>query len=220
MQDTTKETTIFPINLILDIFNEESECENIPADIEGTVEYIISRFDPRVRKVILGRYKERKTYEQLGNELGVSPERIRQIKVTTLRQMRHSKCRNLLSLGIAEYISLIRISAAESSANKQISAATEVIKIVADRLSKITGDDELAVMMEKELLKIRRTIAIDDMGLSVRSSNILARAGLQTVDDILNYGDLRNIRNIGQKILDEIAQKIRNLGFDYEINAS
>ena len=72
----------FPINLILDITNEEDEniCGgNFPADIEGTVEYIISRFDPRVRKVIFGRYKEGKTYEQLGNELGLSPERIRQI---------------------------------------------------------------------------------------------------------------------------------------------
>lgn len=216
MQDTTKETTIFPINLILDIFNEESECENIPADIEGTVEYIISRFDPRVRKVILGRYKEGKTYEQIGNEFGVTRERIRQIEARALRQMRHPKCRNLLSIGIAEYIAQIRINAAESSANKQISAATEVIKIVADRLSKITGDDEISVMMEKKLLNSHLALTINDLELSVRTYNSLSRAGLRTVEDILNCGDLSKVRNLGQRCLEEITQKIRNLGFEVE----
>lgn len=212
-----KEATFFPFNLLLDIFYEENKCGNFPADIEGTVWYVISRFDKRVQEVIIGRYKDGKSYDQLGGELGVSRERIRQIETRAIRQMRNPKCRNLLSIGIAEYISQIRINAAESSANKQIAAATEVIKIAADRLSKITGDDEISVMMEKELQKSRRTIGIDDMGLSVRSFNILARAGLKTVDDILNYGDLRNVRNIGQKILDEITQKIRNLGFEINI---
>lgn len=209
-----KEATIFPVNLMLDIFYEENKCGNFPADIEGTIWYILSRFDRRVQEVIIGRYKDGKSYDQIGNELGVTRERIRQIEIRALRQMRNPKCRALLSTGIAEYISQIRITAAESSANKQIAAATEVIKIASDRLSKITGDDELAVMMEKELLKSRRTIGIDDMGLSVRSFNILARAGLRTVDDILNYGDLRNVQHIGEKCLDEITQKIRNLGFE------
>lgn len=213
------EITSFPLNLMLDISNEKSEdwCENFPVDIEGTVEYIISRFDPRVQRVIIGRYKEGKTYEQLGNEFGVTQERIRQIKVMAIRRMRHPKCRNLLSLGIAEYIAQIRINAAESSANKQISAATEVIKTVADQLSKITGDDEISVMMEKKAAESRRTLTINDLELSCRSFNCLSRAGLLTVEDILNFGDLSKVRNLGQRSLDEIVQKIRNLGFEINI---
>lgn len=220
MTETTKETTIYPINLILDIFNVESECENIPADIEGTVDYIISRFDKRVQRVIIGRYKEGKTCEQIGKELGVTRERIRQIETRALRQMRNPKCRKLLSLGIAEYIAQIRISATESSASKQISAATEVIKIVADRLSKITGDDEISVMMEKKLQDSRLALTISDLELSARTYNCLSRAGLRTVYDILNCGDLSKVRNLGERCLEEITQKIRDLGFDYEINAS
>lgn len=212
-----KESTFFPFNLLLDIFYEEDKCGNFPADLEGTVWYVISRFDTRVRDVIIGRYKDGKSYDQLGSEFGVTRERIRQIETRALRQMRNPRCRKLLSLGIAEYIAQIRIDAEESSANKQISAATEVIKIVADRLSKITGDDEISVMMEKKELKRRRTITTDNMGLSVRTFNVLARAGLYTVGDILNYGDLRNVQNIGQKSLDEITQKIRDLGFEINI---
>lgn len=217
MLDTTKETTLFPINLILDIFIAESECENIPADIEGTVEYVISRFDPRVQTVILGHYKEGKTYEQIGKELGVTRERVRQMEARSLRQMRNPKCRALLSLGVAEYISQIRITATESSANKQISAATEAIKIVADRLSKITGDDEISVMMEKKLMNSNLTLTIAELELSVRTYNALSRAGLKTVEAILNYGDLSRVRNLGERCLAEITQKIRDLGFDISI---
>lgn len=212
-----QDTTIFPINLMLDIFYEENKFGNFPADLEGTVWYIISRFDKRVQDVIIGRYKDGKSYDQLGSEFGVTRERIRQIETKALRQMRTPKCKELLSIGIADYISQMRISTAESAVSKQISAATEVFKIVADRLAKITGDDEVAVMMEKERLNSRRTITTDNMGLSVRTFNVLARAGLRNVDDILNFGDLRNVQNIGQKSLDEIVQKLRNLGFEISI---
>lgn len=212
-----KEETSFPLNLILDISHEDEWCENFPTDIEGTVDYIISRFDKRVQRVINGRYKEGKTYEQLGNELRVSPERIRQIKVTTLRQMRRPKCRTLLSLGFAEYIAQIRIQAAEKSANKQISAATEVIGLIADRLSKLTGDDELSVMLEKKLQDSRLALTIDYLELSVRSYNCLRRAGLKTVYDIINCGDLSKVRNLGQRSLEEITQKIRDLGFEVNV---
>ena len=53
--------------------------------------------------------------------------------------------------------------------------------------------------------------------LSVRSYNCLRRAGLKKVEDILNLGDLSKIPNLGQKSLDEIVQKIRDLGFEINI---
>lgn len=210
-----KETTIFPFNLVMDVLHEENG--NFPADIDGTVDYVISRFDDRVQRIIVGRYKEGKSHEQLGNEFGVTRERIRQIETMALRRMRHPKCRDLLSMGIAEYIAQIRISAAESSANKQISAATEVIKIVADRLSKITGDDEFTVMFTKQEIESRKNLELYDIGLSMRSRNVLYRAGIKTVGDILDYGDLRTIKNMGERSIEDITRKIRELGFEITV---
>lgn len=207
-----KEAAIFPINLLSEIFLDEDVT--YPADIDGTVTYIILRFDERVQKVIFGRYKEGKSYGQLATELGVSHERARQIASKALRQMRSSKCRAFLAAGIAEYISQIRISVAESYASKQISEATENIKIVADRLSKLTGDDILSVILEKQAAESRRKLTIDEIGLSVRSFNILKRAGLHTVSDILHCGDLSMVQHMGEKSIAEITQKIRNLGFE------
>ena len=52
--------------------------------------------------------------------------------------------------------------------------------------------------------------SIDAIGLSVRSSNALHRAGVHTVGDMLERTeeDLSQVRNLGKKSLEEILEKI------------
>ena len=54
-------------------------------------------------------------------------------------------------------------------------------------------------------------ITVGDMGLSVRSYNALKRAGLMTVGDMLTCGDLSNIRGLGQKNIEEIKSRLREI---------
>lgn len=52
--------------------------------------------------------------------------------------------------------------------------------------------------------------AIERLDLSIRAYNALKRAGLDTVEDILNCPyDLIKVRNLGQKSIEEIKTKIR-----------
>ena len=55
-----------------------------------------------------------------------------------------------------------------------------------------------------------RTISINDIGLSVRSSNALHRVGVDTVGQMLGHTweSLSEIRNLGKKSIDEILMKI------------
>ena len=55
-----------------------------------------------------------------------------------------------------------------------------------------------------------KAIKIDDIGLSVRSTNALHRAGVQTVGELLDYTEdsLSDIRNMGRKSIDEVLLKI------------
>ena len=48
------------------------------------------------------------------------------------------------------------------------------------------------------------------MDLSVRSNNCLRRAGINTVGDLVNKSedDLKKVRNLGTKSLDEIKKKL------------
>jgi len=57
-------------------------------------------------------------------------------------------------------------------------------------------------------------MSIDDLDLTVRSNNCLRRAGINTVEDIINKTEeeLNCVRNLGTKSLEEIKEKINALG--------
>ena len=58
-------------------------------------------------------------------------------------------------------------------------------------------------------------MTIEDLDLSVRSFNCLKRAGINTVDDLINKSEeeMMKVRNLGRKSLEEVIQKLESLGF-------
>ncbi|HAT98169.1 MAG TPA: DNA-directed RNA polymerase subunit alpha, partial [Acidaminococcaceae bacterium] len=56
-------------------------------------------------------------------------------------------------------------------------------------------------------------MSIEEMDLSVRSNNCLRRAGINTVGDLINRSedDLKKVRNLGTKSLEEIIKKLIDL---------
>ena len=75
------------------------------------------------------------------------------------------------------------------------------------------------VMIEKEENKKEKVLemSIEDLELSVRSFNCLKRAGISTVEDIINMTEqeMMKVRNLGKKSLDEVTFKIHSLGLDF-----
>ena len=57
-------------------------------------------------------------------------------------------------------------------------------------------------------------ITIEELNLSVRSYNCLKREGINTVGDLVqkSEGELMDIRNFGQKSIDEVKLKLEELG--------
>lgn len=55
---------------------------------------------------------------------------------------------------------------------------------------------------------------IDELELSVRSYNCLKRAGINTVQELINKTpeDMMKVRNLGRKSLDEVLAKLKELG--------
>ncbi len=55
---------------------------------------------------------------------------------------------------------------------------------------------------------------IDELELSVRSYNCLKRAGINTVEELINKTpeDMMKVRNLGRKSLDEVLGKLKELG--------
>ena len=58
-------------------------------------------------------------------------------------------------------------------------------------------------------------MTIEELDLSVRSFNCLKRAGINTVEDLINKteDDMMKVRNLGRKSLEEVINKLESLGF-------
>ena len=58
--------------------------------------------------------------------------------------------------------------------------------------------------------------SIEDLDFSVRAYNCLKRAGIHTLQDLVNKSenDMMKIRNLGKKSLKEVLDKIKDLGLD------
>ncbi len=58
-------------------------------------------------------------------------------------------------------------------------------------------------------------LTIDELDLSVRSFNCLKRAGINTVEDLINKSeeDMMKVRNLGRKSLEEVIAKLASFGY-------
>ena len=63
---------------------------------------------------------------------------------------------------------------------------------------------------------------IEELDLTVRSFNCLKKAGIEDISQLasLSLNELLKIKNLGKKSLDEILEKMKDLGYDLEKNGS
>ena len=76
--------------------------------------------------------------------------------------------------------------------------------------------DNVEIMVEKEEDKKEKVLemTIEELELSVRSYNCLKRAGINTVEELTQKSeeDMMKVRNLGKKSLEEVQQKLAELG--------
>lgn len=103
------------------------------------------------------------------------------------------------------------------SAQEAVSLAakvlTEHLNLFVDLSDKGTSMDIMIDKPEKSQQKVLE-MTIEEMDLSVRSFNCLKRAGISTVQDLINKteDDMMKVRNLGRKSLEEVIFKLNSLG--------
>jgi len=96
---------------------------------------------------------------------------------------------------------------------KQLSVFNGVldVEINAAPIKRNNDDSEIRAYLEP----------IESLGLSARSFNSLDRAGMKVVGELvlMTTNEIKNIKNLGKKSLDEIAECLDNLGYgdDFEL---
>ena len=104
------------------------------------------------------------------------------------------------------------------SAKEAISQAAnllnEHLKLFVD-LSEEASIAEILVEKDERGKEKILEMTIEDLDLSVRSFNCLKRAGINTVDDLINKSEeeMMKVRNLGKKSFEEVKEKLKSLGF-------
>lgn len=94
---------------------------------------------------------------------------------------------------------------------------TEHINLFVNLSDKASSAEVMVEKDDKGKEKILE-MTIEDLDLSVRSFNCLKRAGINTVEDLINKSeeDMMKVRNLGRKSLEEVIQKLNSLGFSLQ----
>ena len=96
---------------------------------------------------------------------------------------------------------------------------TEHLMLFINLTDRIQG---VEIMVEKEESKKEkiREMNSEDLDLSVRSYNCLKRAGINTVEELVqrDEDEMMKVRNLGRKSLEEVQQKLAQLGLSLRSN--
>ena len=101
----------------------------------------------------------------------------------------------------------------EESASLAAKILTEHLTLFVNLTEHVQG---VEIMVEKEEDKKEKILemTIEELDLSVRSYNCLKRAGINTVEELVqrNEDEMMKVRNLGRKSLEEVQQKLAALG--------
>ena len=161
-------------------------------------------------------------FRSLGREYGVTGERIRQVVESRgKRYKEHPLLEAIEILGECEdelrYSTRVAIGRIDDSLLLKYNALVkdfmgmiEILKNIDAGTDVEAGNQSISEIKREELLNL----PIEDLDLSVRAYNVLKRAGITTVEEIMEKTphQLKNIRNIGQRTLAEIINKLQSIG--------
>ena len=92
---------------------------------------------------------------------------------------------------------------------------TEHLNLFVDLSGETYSGDSIMVEKDDKGKEKVLEMTIEELDLSVRSFNCLKRAGINTVEDLINKSedDMMKVRNLGRKSLEEVINKLASLGF-------
>ena len=106
---------------------------------------------------------------------------------------------------------------AEEAVSLAAKVLTEHLNLFVNLSDKASSAEVMVEKDDKGKEKILE-MTIEDLDLSVRSFNCLKRAGINTVEDLINKSEeyMMKVRNLGRKSLEEVVQKLNSLGFSLQ----
>ena len=156
-------------------------------------------------KMVLSEFMEGKKYDDVGEVLGLSRERVRQLFEKALR-----KIRNCSVVYGKVYDEVLTLRGENQNLRKVIERQEAMLK---DYREKLHMEEMPQEQMTAELYGKR----LVDCDLSVRTLNCLKGADIDTIGDLVQYDktDLLRLRNFGKKSLTELDDFLASIGQEF-----
>ena len=199
----------WPYNLALHILKDTERAGNISVvgffDALGTL-------NPREQAVLTLRMRDKLSLEKVGEQFGLTRERIRQIQAKAEHKLRHpSRQRLYLCVPTIEF----------QAKCKELNKLQEEYEFLSNKLEQFEkAKPETSSLSAAEYLLVRKT-PIEELNLTVRAYNALKRAGKDTVGDVMDLrrADLYRIRNLGETSIANICEALKNRGVSIKLAA-
>ena len=199
----------YPANFYMAIFGEPTDNTPMPADAEETIKRVMETLPSQEAEILMFMFMYDADFDEIGGKFGLTRERARQIVMKAERKLRHPSRAKILLYGWEGYL------------NKTVAANNEKESKYIERISELetllqNQDDEIAEYQAKvtDLIKkvepSQETLAmdIDAVGLSLRAFYCLNRAGINTIKDLLDAGDLSGVKNLGSYDAEKVQSKL------------
>ena len=203
-----KEKKEYPQNLLSQVFVNGLPTE-MPDDVALVLEYIIQKtLTEREGKVLDMRYKRYMTMAAIGEEYGLRAERIRQIEAKAVRKLRHPSRSKYILMGMEGYINYLRDTAVE----ERLREYKKEIVTLEKKIAELTDTE-----YEEEKNELENA-PLAELDLSVRTFNILYRAGYSTVKELLDADaeKIVSLPNLGLKNFSDLIDVLSEKGFGWK----
>jgi len=201
----------YPENMYCAIFMVP-EYPNLPEDAEETLAYAINGLTEREATILMLRYKDKMTYAEIGKKISLSAWRVRQIIDTAEYKLQHLKRTKLFELGRTKY--LHKIIMANGEDKRKLAKQIEKLEAIVEKQGEEIEAYKVKIIgINNQILPTLTVLdtPIAELFLSRRVHKNLVFAGIKTVKEVLDYGDLNDIEGMGKAGIQEVQKSIKNL---------
>ena len=204
----------FPVNVYAHLTGSEKRAERLKATpaLKAAYEYLaVLVLDEREQTAMRLYFEENLIYDEIGERLSVSRERVRQIVARSLRKLRYRpEYIALLEGSLSEYILSHGKAKYEEGYSKGFEAGVTRVKAAKDLTDKqeanIVGVGDISL---DELFREKK--------LSARSYNCLRKTGYVTLKEVAAAPAVKLFgepRNFGRGCANEVTEVLESYGYD------